>query len=156
MFNRLYLSPGKVGAIAACNYWSCLRSVHQVPITAGWTEAVWNKKFARHFYTWPTLGIESQTFWSWVQRPVHLATCSHYHNPNIRRMLGLNKYIRYWMSFSYDLHSSRKNSWLSSCLCQSQYSICCSSKYPLLQGGPGDHGLKHLPDTVIYTCAKVN
>ena len=45
--------------------------------TAWWTEAVWNTKFARHFYTLPTLGIEPQTFWSWVQRPIHLDTCSH-------------------------------------------------------------------------------
>ena len=26
-------------------------SFHQVPITAGWTEAAWNEKFARRFYT---------------------------------------------------------------------------------------------------------
>ena len=32
--------------------------MHQVPVTAGWTEAVWNTKFARHSYTLPTLGIE--------------------------------------------------------------------------------------------------
>ena len=42
MFNRLYLWSGKVGANAACNYWSNLGSVRQVPISAGWTEAVWN------------------------------------------------------------------------------------------------------------------
>ena len=30
------------------NYWSNLGSVHQVPITAGWTKAVWNMKFSRH------------------------------------------------------------------------------------------------------------
>ena len=41
MFNRLYLSPGKVGPNAASNYYSNLGSVHQVPITAGWTEAVY-------------------------------------------------------------------------------------------------------------------
>ena len=64
MFNRLYLSPDKVGTNAACNYGSNLGSVHQVPITARWTEAVWNTKFAWHFYTWPALGIEPQTFWS--------------------------------------------------------------------------------------------
>ena len=64
-----FTSPGS-GRTAACNYWSNLGSVHQVPITAGWTEAVWNTKFARHFYTWPTLGIEPQTFWSWVQFPI--------------------------------------------------------------------------------------
>ena len=50
---------------------------HEVPITVGWAEAVWNEKFARHFYTWPAVGIEPQTFWSWVQHPIHLATCSH-------------------------------------------------------------------------------
>ena len=38
MFLRLYLFPGKVGANAAYNYWSNHGSVHQVPITAGWTE----------------------------------------------------------------------------------------------------------------------
>ena len=37
MFNRLYLSPGKVGANAAYNYLPNLGSVHQVPITAGYT-----------------------------------------------------------------------------------------------------------------------
>ena len=75
MFNRLYLSPGKVGANAVCNYWSNLGSVHQVPIMGGWTEAVWNMKFDWHFYTWPALGIEPQTFWSWVQRLTHWAIC---------------------------------------------------------------------------------
>ena len=63
--------------MAACNYQSILGSVHQVPITAGWTEAVWNTEFAQHFYTWPALGFELQTLWSWVQCPIHLATCSH-------------------------------------------------------------------------------
>ena len=33
MFNRLYLSPGKAGANAACNYWPNLGSVHQGAIT---------------------------------------------------------------------------------------------------------------------------
>ena len=70
---RLYLPPWQWAPTAACNYRSNLGSVHQVPITAGWTEAVWNTKFARHFYTWPALGIEPQTFWYWVQRPIHLA-----------------------------------------------------------------------------------
>ena len=69
-------SPSKVGPNAAWTYWSNLGSVHQVPITAGWTGAVWNTKFARHFYTWPALGIELQTFWSCVQCPIHWATCS--------------------------------------------------------------------------------
>ena len=71
-----FTSPGS-GRTTAGNYWSNLGSVHQVPIMAGWAKAVWNTKFARHFYTWPALGIEPQTFWSWVQRPIHLATCSH-------------------------------------------------------------------------------
>ena len=50
-------------------------SFHQVPITAGWAEAVRNEKLAWHFYTWPAVGIEPQTFWSWVQCPIHWATC---------------------------------------------------------------------------------
>ena len=36
---------------------------HQAPITAGWAEAVWNEKFAQHFYTWPAVGIEPKIFW---------------------------------------------------------------------------------------------
>ena len=56
--------------------------------TAGWAEAVWNEKFARHFYTW------TQTFWSWVQHPIHLATCSlrwgYYH------VWGMCKIHKYW------------------------------------------------------------
>ena len=65
-----YISLGKVGTNAACNYWSNLGSLHQVPITAWWTKAVWNTKFALHFI-WQALRIDPQTFWSWVQRPVH-------------------------------------------------------------------------------------
>ena len=75
---QLYLSPGKVGANAACSYWSNRGSVHHVPIMAGWTKAVWNTKFAWHFYTWSALGIKPQTFWSWVQCPIHWATRSIY------------------------------------------------------------------------------
>ena len=52
-------------------------SFQQVPITTGWAEAVWNEKFAWHFYTWLAVGIEPQSFWSWVQHPIHWATCSH-------------------------------------------------------------------------------
>ena len=70
---------GKVGANAACNYSSNLGFVHQVPTTAGWTEAKWNTKFARYFCTWPALGIEPQTFWSWVQCPIHWAKNFHFH-----------------------------------------------------------------------------
>ena len=29
-------------------------------------------KFAQHFYAWPTLRIEPQTFWSCIQCPIHL------------------------------------------------------------------------------------
>ena len=69
-------SPWKWVPPAACNYRSNLGSVHQVPITAEWTETVWNITFAQHFYTWPALGIKPQTFRSWVQCPIRLATCS--------------------------------------------------------------------------------
>ena len=68
---RLYLSPGKVGANKVY-YWSNLESVHQVHITAGWTEAVWNTNFTQHFYTWPALRIEPQTFRFWVHRLIHV------------------------------------------------------------------------------------
>ena len=53
-----FTSPGS-GRTAACNHWSNLGSVYQVPITAGWTEVVWNMKFAWYFYTWPALDIRS-------------------------------------------------------------------------------------------------
>ena len=39
-------------------------SLHKVPITAGWAEAVWNKKSAQYFYRWPavkTSDLESNT-----------------------------------------------------------------------------------------------
>ena len=66
MFFRLPFPcrPDKVGTNAACNYWSNLESVHQVPIKAGWTDTAWNAKFAWHMYTWPVVGIKYQTFWS--------------------------------------------------------------------------------------------
>ena len=50
-------------------------SFHQVPITARWAQVVWNEKFVRYFYRWSAVGIEPQTFWSWVQHPTHWATC---------------------------------------------------------------------------------
>ena len=73
-----FTSPGS-GRAAACNYWSSLRSrcVHQVPIMTGWTEAVWNTKFAWHFYTWSAVGIKPLNFWSWVQHPIHLVIPSY-------------------------------------------------------------------------------
>ena len=61
--------------IAACSCWSNLGSVHQVPITAGWPEAVWNAKFAQHFYTWPAPGIEPMTSRFWVKCLNHHAMC---------------------------------------------------------------------------------
>ena len=33
-------------------------SFHQVPITAGWTEAAWYERLAQHLYTWPTAWLE--------------------------------------------------------------------------------------------------
>ena len=86
MFNRRYLSPGKVSSSTACNYWSNLGFVHQVPITAGWTEAVWNTKFAWHFHTWSVLGIEIQS--PEPQNPVYLATCSHVYTKDNKSLLG--------------------------------------------------------------------
>ena len=35
-----------------------------------------NAKFVQLFYTWLAVGIKPQTFWSSVQRPIHLATYS--------------------------------------------------------------------------------
>ena len=40
IFSQLLAFP-----VRACNYWYNLRSVHQVPVTAGWPEAEWNVKF---------------------------------------------------------------------------------------------------------------
>ena len=34
--------PWRRTPLTACNYWSKLGSVHQVPITAGWCEVAWN------------------------------------------------------------------------------------------------------------------
>ena len=35
-------------------------SFHQVPMTAGWTEAAWHERFARHVFTWPAAWTEHQ------------------------------------------------------------------------------------------------
>ena len=68
MFFRLYLPwQWAHSSLQLSN----IESVHQVPITAGWAEAVWNMKFAWHSYTWTALEIEPQTFWLWVQRTIH-------------------------------------------------------------------------------------
>ena len=50
------LDPGMTTANAAWGPWN-LGSVHQVHLTPGWTEAVWNEKFVQHFYTLLALGI---------------------------------------------------------------------------------------------------
>ena len=63
-------------AAAMGNEFNLVFSFHQVPITAELAEAGWAEKFAQYFYTWPALGIKLQTFWSSVQHPIHLATCS--------------------------------------------------------------------------------
>ena len=34
---------------------------HQVPLTAGWTEASWTEKFAQHLCTKPAVGVKPQT-----------------------------------------------------------------------------------------------
>ena len=75
-----FTSPGS-GRTATYNYWSNLGYVHQVPLTAKWTEAVWNTKFAQHFYTNSALIIELQTLSSWAQRPIQLASRSHNNGP---------------------------------------------------------------------------
>ena len=69
--------PGKVGTNAACNYRSNLNLTLDLctrhPIRAGRTAAVWNTKFAWHFYIWATLGIELETLihvWSLAQCPI--------------------------------------------------------------------------------------
>ena len=38
------------------------------------------QRYTRHFYTWPALGIEPQTFWSWVYSSIHLAMCEQHYN----------------------------------------------------------------------------
>ena len=63
MFNRLYLSPGKVGANAACNYWSNLWSVHQVP-HYGWVD-----RGSVEYEVYPTL--------------LHMASTGNWHTPDL-------------------------------------------------------------------------
>ena len=52
-----YLLWGEFSAFSAANIIQNFSDIsfHQVPITAGWPEAVWNDKFAWHFYTWPAV-----------------------------------------------------------------------------------------------------
>ena len=61
-----------------CNYLSNLESVNQVPVTAGWTNAVWNSKFTRSFYTAFTLEIKPHDLVI-PTAYTHLATSSSYH-----------------------------------------------------------------------------
>ena len=50
--SRSYLLEGEFKPIfcSQCHSQFSNFSFHQAPITAGWAEAVWNEKFARHFY----------------------------------------------------------------------------------------------------------
>ena len=53
-----------------------------------------------HFCTWSTLGIGPLTLWSWVQRPIHLATCYHIPSqsasmPNAMRVKRYCNHSRY-------------------------------------------------------------
>ena len=40
----MYMCPWQWAPLIACNYWSNIGSVHQVPITAGWHEAAWDRE----------------------------------------------------------------------------------------------------------------
>ena len=55
-----------LGRIQHISYW-----FHQVPFTAGWTEAPWDEKFVQHFYTW-LLVLPYQ--------PCHQQPCHHQSN----------------------------------------------------------------------------
>ena len=109
MFNRLYLSPGKVGANAACNYWSNLGSVHQVPITAGsWTEAVKNTKFTQHFYTdqhWESnprpSDLESNALSTRPHAPTFFFLKNHVRPTLPKKMAGVFFPTIHWISGNY-------------------------------------------------------
>ena len=47
-------------AAAIANHYSSAFSVHQVPITAEWTEVAWHERFARHLYIWLAAWLEHQ------------------------------------------------------------------------------------------------
>ena len=57
--------------------WIC--TVHQVPITAEWTEAVWN--------TWPALGIEPQA--------LNIDGLANFMNYVLQILLGLQNLMNY-------------------------------------------------------------
>ena len=48
-------------AAAIANHYNLAFSFHQVPITAGWTEAAWYERLAQHLYTWPAAWLEHQS-----------------------------------------------------------------------------------------------
>ena len=56
-FIRSHLLWGEFSTFSAANtiHNFPFFSFHQVPITAGWAEAVWNEQFAQHFYTIPAV-----------------------------------------------------------------------------------------------------
>ena len=55
-------------------------SFHLVPITAGWTEAVWIQSLPKAFTRDKRCGIEHRTSWSRVQQINHCSTRSIYNN----------------------------------------------------------------------------
>ena len=61
--------PSLVYLLGRIQHISCW--FHQVPFTAGWTEAPWDETFAQHFYTW-LLVLPYQ--------PCHQQPCHHQSN----------------------------------------------------------------------------
>ena len=61
---------------SSCNYQSNLESVHQVPITAGWPEAMWIQSCPRLLHQTGASGIEPRTPISRVPCLNCSATCS--------------------------------------------------------------------------------
>ena len=45
-------------AVATAKYYNLGFLFHQLPITAGWTEAVWYERLAQHLYTWLAAWLE--------------------------------------------------------------------------------------------------
>ena len=45
-------------ATAIANHYNSAFSFHQVPITAGLTEAAWYERLAQHLYTWPVAWLD--------------------------------------------------------------------------------------------------
>ena len=78
MFFRLYLSwqCAHISLQLLIQPWICAPGTHYSRVDRGSVEY---EVCVILLYTWPVLEIEPQTFWSWVHRPVHLATCSHYY-----------------------------------------------------------------------------